>query len=69
MAQQSFTISPPHPFWATGSQPTSKRLEWKNYFVNYIKAVDEADQMKPDQMKRLVTLPRASWIKELNLYG
>lgn len=54
MAQQNFTISPPHPFWATGSQPSMKWSEWKDYFVNYIKAVDEAGKMKPKQMKRLL---------------
>lgn len=54
MAHHSFTISPPHPFWATGSQPSIIWLEWKEYFVNYISAVDEAEKMKPEQKKRLL---------------
>lgn len=54
MAQQNFMISPPHPFWASGSQPTIKWVEWKEYFVNYINAVDEAGNMKAEQKKRLL---------------
>ncbi|KAJ1110699.1 hypothetical protein NDU88_008047 [Pleurodeles waltl] len=54
MAQPNFTIIPPQAFWAAGSAPLVKWTEWKDYFLNYIGAIDIENKMPAEQKKRLL---------------
>ncbi|KAJ1166482.1 hypothetical protein NDU88_006882, partial [Pleurodeles waltl] len=54
MAQPNFTIVPPQAFWAAGNNPPVKWSEWKDYFMNYIGAIDLDDRMPAEQKKILL---------------
>ncbi|KAJ1211510.1 hypothetical protein NDU88_006868 [Pleurodeles waltl] len=54
MAQHNFTITHPQAFWAAGSSPPVKWSEWKDYFLNYIGAIDMENKMPAEQKKRLL---------------
>ncbi|KAJ1177984.1 hypothetical protein NDU88_003234 [Pleurodeles waltl] len=51
MAQQNFSISPPHAFCVSVTEPSMKWTEWKDYFTNYIEAIDEEGKMSGEQKK------------------